>query len=139
MLFLKHTFEQPWCDFIQVRACLLPKAEALERYPRPSELLAVAPPHIGRNDRRCGVYTNPIYLKGYILGAMVWPLPTDANYRAKTIVPDLTHTIMTTKRARRVGITCMRPLVYERLSHAIANRIISPFRSTDRGHPASAR
>src|ERR1017187_3908701 len=131
MLFLKHTFEQPWRDVVQVPACLLPKAEALERYPRPSEPLSVAPPHIRRNDLACGVYANPIYLEGYILRARVWPLPTDADYRVKTIVPDLTHTIITAKRARRVGITAMRPFVYQRLSHVTSNRIVSRFRSTE--------
>src|ERR1035438_1853853 len=115
MLFLKHTLEQLWCFFIQVRACLLPKAEALERYPRSSELPAVPSPHIGRNDPRCGVYTNPIYLKGYTLGALVWPLPADANYRIKRPAPDPTHTIMNAENARLIGITTVGPFVYQRI------------------------
>jgi hypothetical protein len=44
---------------------------------------------------------------------------------------DLTHTIMTTKHTRRVGITCMRPFVYQRLSHTISNPILSQFDCRD--------
>jgi hypothetical protein len=124
-------------DVNQIRTGLLPNAEALERYPRPSELLIIMPSHVGRNDLRCGVYANPIYLTGYILGAMVRTLPTNTDYRVKTIAPDPTHTIVTAKLSRRVGIACMRPLVYQRLSHTIANRIISRFRSTDGRSPGN--
>lgn len=74
------------------------------------------PSDVGRNLLTCGVYANPIYLERYILGAFVRPFHTDANYRVKTIAPDPPNTIMTTKRARRVGITFMGPFVYQRLS-----------------------
>ena len=106
MLIFKHMSEKAWCAFLQVRASLFQKDEVLEGYKRSSEVTR-SPGFTG------GAYTDPIYLTSYVLGARIWTLPTDANYRVKTPAPDPTHTIMNTKLARLVGITHVRPFIYQ--------------------------
>src|ERR1022692_4803661 len=106
MLIFKHMFEKVRCAFFQLWAGLFQKDEALERYKRSSEVAR----SFGFTG---GTYTNPIYLMSYILGTLIWTLPTDANYRVKTPAPDPTHTIMNTKLARLVGITHVRRFIYQ--------------------------
>lgn len=106
MLILKHISEKVWCECFQIWAGLIPKDEALELYTRSSE---------ARSLSFTRAYTNPSYLKSYTLVATPWTLPTDANYRVKTPPPDPTHAIMNTKDARLVGITCVRPFIYQRI------------------------
>jgi hypothetical protein len=142
MLIFKHISEKVWRKFLKVWAFLIQKDEPVERYKRSSEALAPVEalrgkPYRARGLTLRGVYTNPIYLTSYILRARIWTLPTDANYRVKTIAPDLTHTIMNTKNAGLVRITFVGPFVHQRIQrffHAMQTDCIPdhPLRSPDK-------
>jgi hypothetical protein len=135
MLIFKHMSEKGWCEFPKVWAFPIQKDEAVERYERSSEAFAPvealhAKPYRARGFTLRGVYTNPIYLTSYILGARIRTLPTDANYRVKTIAPNLTHTIMNTKNAGLVRITFVGPFVHQRIQrffHAMQTDCIQNF------------
>ena len=132
--------EKVWCEFLKDRAFLIQKDEALERYKRSSEGFApvvalCVKPYGARGITSTGVYPNPIYLKSYLLGAMIWLLHTDANYRVITVAPVRTHTIMNTKNFRLVRIAFVVPFVYPRIQrflHAMQTEQ-TPSRETRKG------